>query len=130
VIDPRIEYTDFATGAEVSEEFKARFCGKPEEEFRCPLFAGNFRPLSVDITVQDLSMSENVGLRTTQYIQQSLGYYPLLGDLVILFKTYLASLGLNNSYKGSNSLPRRAWILRHLSPDHRLSGVQKKKQEG
>lgn len=127
MIDPRLEYADFTTGVEVSDEFKAKFCSKIDDDFKCPSFSGNYRPISVDITVQDLSMSENVGLRTTQYIQQSLGYYPILGDLVILFKTYLASLGLNNTYKGKTVLPRWPWFLRNLSLDHSLSGVQKKK---
>lgn len=98
-----------------------KFCGKLDDEFKCPGFSGVFRPISVDITIQDLSMSENVGLRTTQYIQQSLGYYPILGDLVILFKTYLASLGLNNTYKGRISLQRWTWFICDLSSHHSLS---------
>lgn len=63
-------------------------------------FTGMFNPVLVDVTIQDLSMNENVGVRTTQYIQQSLGCVPHLRDLVILFKAYLAALGLNNAYKG------------------------------
>ena len=61
---------------------------------------GPLKLICVDITVNEMSSNDNMGLRTTQYIQQSLDYFPLLGDLVILFKSFLARLELNNAYKG------------------------------
>jgi DNA polymerase sigma len=70
-----------------------------------------------------MSNTENVGLRTTQYIQQSVGYFPFLGDLVILFKAFLAKLDLNNAYKGTFFLTRWTRFIRNLLDDHRLPGV-------
>ena len=55
----------------------------------------------MDITVNDMSMSENVGFRTTQFIQRSLQFFPMLGDLAIFFKTFLWSRGLNITYTGT-----------------------------
>ena len=100
-IDPRIDYQELSSPVE--EDFKQKFFGKTEEDFQCPANLSQTLMkylVHVDITVNDLSISENVGLRTTQYIQQSLPYVPFLGEMATLLKTYLANLDLNNAYKG------------------------------
>ena len=101
VVDPRTDFAELADGTEVNEDFRARFLQKADEDLGCPALHGACLPISVDITVNDLSVSENVGLRTTQFVQRSLQFFPLLGDLALFFKTFLFHRSLSNSYKGT-----------------------------
>lgn len=90
-------------GAGLTEELRAKLLDKQDEDLSCPSFSGIFRPILMDITIVDLNLSDNVGIRTTQYIQQSLRNHPLLGDLALLLKSFLSAIDLNNTYKGNRS---------------------------
>lgn len=58
--------------------------------------------IHVDLSVEhfDDYRSCNVGLRTTNYIIQSIAYYDGLREIAIMIKLWLSNLGLNCGYKG------------------------------
>ena len=61
--------------------------------------------IKVDVSVENIDFSTNcnVGLRTTEYIQQSLNHYPWQSNLAMVFKLWLSELDYNNTYKGNFS---------------------------
>lgn len=62
--------------------------------------------IEIDLSVENFdnyTAPFNVGMRTTNYIQQSIQYYYGLKDIALTLKLWLYNLGLNCAYNGGLS---------------------------
>ena len=102
-----IEFEAVDTGVSniSSEDILKRFTSVNDESIKNLLNpkVKNDIVVHVDLSVEhfdDYRSACNVGLRTTNYIKQSIAYYNGLRELAIIIKLWLSNLGLNCAYKG------------------------------
>lgn len=109
-----VAFNDFQEGGDWASEFKKSICQSLSENLsikKAEEIPAEMRKIMIDITVEyinPLGFPENGGLRTSNFVNECLNYYPALRPQVLLFKWTMSIWGLNKTYTG-NFLVSKSW---------------------